>query len=165
MCVLGRSGPRVVSLSPCFRGGVCWRSDVLLEQMQLNFSFRNKLIILFFFFFLLKISHFQKCVFLKVLPLHWLLCLWKPKCSLLDNNKIEGNEELMLVVLNCTLLHNRNDCWTVPYPHLIECCKNICLRILFKEAYIAWSCNSAHDSILRHREVGWTRDLSANLVI
>ena len=45
MCVLGRSGLRVVSLSPCFRGGGMG-SEVLLEQVQLNFSFQNKFIIL-----------------------------------------------------------------------------------------------------------------------
>ena len=27
MLLLGRSGPRVVSLSPCFRGGVCGMKD------------------------------------------------------------------------------------------------------------------------------------------
>ena len=43
MRVLRRSGLRVVSLSPCFTGG---GSEVLLEQVQLNFSFRNKFIIL-----------------------------------------------------------------------------------------------------------------------
>ena len=60
MRVLGRSGLRVVSLSPCFRGGG-GGIEVLLEQVQLNFSFRNKFIILLpygllvdFFF----ISHF-----------------------------------------------------------------------------------------------------------
>jgi hypothetical protein len=26
----------------------------------------------------------------------------------------------------------------VPYPYLMVCCKNIYLRMLFKEAYIAW---------------------------
>jgi len=38
--VLGRSGLRMVSLSPFFQG---WSvgSEVLLEQVQLNFSFRN----------------------------------------------------------------------------------------------------------------------------
>jgi len=25
----------------------------------------------------------------------------------------------MLVILNCTLLHNQNDGWTVPYPYLM----------------------------------------------
>ena len=43
--VLGRSGRRVVSIWPCFRGwGV--GSEILLEQVQLNFSFRNKFLIL-----------------------------------------------------------------------------------------------------------------------
>jgi hypothetical protein len=43
--VLGRSGLRVVSLLPCIRGGV-WGVKYLLEQVQLNFSFRNKFITL-----------------------------------------------------------------------------------------------------------------------
>jgi hypothetical protein len=55
------------------------------------------------------------------------------KMRIFHNNKISGNEELMLVIFNCTLLHNQNDRWTVPYPYLMVCCKNIYLRILFKE--------------------------------
>jgi len=47
-----------------------------------------------------------------------------------NNNEIKGNEELML-------LHDQNDGWTVPNPYLMVCCKNIYLRMLFKEAYIA----------------------------
>jgi len=43
MRVLARSGLRVVSLLPCFRGGV-W--GVLLERVQHDFSFRNKFIII-----------------------------------------------------------------------------------------------------------------------
>jgi len=54
-----------------------------------------------------------------------------------NNNKIKGNEQLILVILNCTLLNDQNDGWTVPYPYLMVCCKNIYLRMLFKEAYIA----------------------------
>ena len=36
-----------ILLSPCFRGGVGWGGgrEVLLEQVQLHFSFRKKLII------------------------------------------------------------------------------------------------------------------------
>jgi len=30
------------------------------------------------------------------------------------------------------LLHDQNDGWTVPYPCLVVCCKNIYLRILKK---------------------------------
>jgi len=41
----------------------------------------------------------------------------------------------MLAILNCTLLHDQNDGWT--YPYLMVCCKNIYLRMLFREAYIA----------------------------
>ena len=44
MCVLGRSELRVVSLLPC--SGVGCGVEVLLEQLQLNFGFRNKFIIL-----------------------------------------------------------------------------------------------------------------------
>jgi hypothetical protein len=36
----------------------------------------------------------------------------------INNNKIKGNEELML-------LHDQNDGWTMPYPYLMVCCKNI----------------------------------------
>jgi len=36
----------------------------------------------------------------------------------------------MLVILNCTLLYVQNDGWTVPYPYLMVCCTNICLRIV-----------------------------------
>ena len=43
----------------------------------------------------------------------------------------------MLVILNCALLFDQNDGWTVPYPCLVVCYKNIYLRVLFKEAYIA----------------------------
>jgi len=50
-----------------------------------------------------------------------------------NNNKIKGNEQLTLVISNCTLLHNQNDVWTVPYPCLMVCCKNIYLRMLLKE--------------------------------
>jgi len=55
-----------------------------------------------------------------------------------SNNKIKGNEELMLVILNCTLLCDQNDGWTVPYPNLMVCCRNIYLRVLFEETYSAW---------------------------
>ena len=53
------------------------------------------------------------------------------------NNKIKVNEELMLLILNCTLMHDQSDGWTVPYTYLVVCCKIIYLRMLFKEAYIA----------------------------
>jgi len=65
---------------------------------------------------------------------HGTLC--STKNAYFYNNNIDVNEELMLVILNCTLLHNQNDGWTVPYPYLMVCFKNIYLRILFKEAYI-----------------------------
>jgi hypothetical protein len=61
----------------------------------------------------------------------------KTEMRIMYNNKIEGNEEVMLVTLNCTLLHDQNDGCTVPYRYLMVCCKNIYLGMLFKEAYIA----------------------------
>jgi hypothetical protein len=38
----------------------------------------------------------------------------KTEMRIFNNNKIPGKEELVLVILNCTLLHNQNDGWTVP---------------------------------------------------
>jgi len=32
------------------------------------------------------------------------------------------------------LLRDQNDGWSVPYPYLMDCCKNIYLRMLFKKA-------------------------------
>jgi len=43
----------------------------------------------------------------------------------------------MLVILNCTLMYDQNDGWAVPYRYLMVCCKDIYLKMLFKEAYIA----------------------------
>jgi hypothetical protein len=53
----------------------------------------------------------------------------KTEMRIFNNNKIEGNEQFMLVVLNCTLLNDQNDGWTVPYSYLMVCCKNIYLRM------------------------------------
>jgi len=58
------------------------------------------------------------------------MVVMKTKMRFFNNNEINGNEELML-------LHDQNGGWTVPYPYLMVCCKNIYLRILFKEAYNA----------------------------
>jgi hypothetical protein len=69
-------------------------------------------------------------VFLKVLLATLIMVVIKPKCTFFNNNEIKGNDELML-------LHDQSDGWTVPYPYLMVCCKNIYLRMLFKEAYIA----------------------------
>jgi hypothetical protein len=101
-------------------------SEVLLEQVQLNFSFRNKFIILLPYGLLVDNNAFSKiCVFKS---LTWLHCLWWLKTEIaffLNNNEIKRNEKLMLVILNCTLLHNQNDGWTVPYPYLMVCFKNV----------------------------------------
>jgi hypothetical protein len=65
MRVLGKSGLRVVSSLPCFRGGV--GSEILLEQVQLNFSFQNNFTILLVYGPLEGNNTFSKCAFLKVL--------------------------------------------------------------------------------------------------
>ena len=73
------------------------------------------------------------CVF-KLITL--IMVVMKTEICIFNNNKIKGNEGLMLVILNCTLLYDQNDGWTVPCPYLMVCCKNIYLRMLFKEVYI-----------------------------
>jgi len=64
------------------------------------------------------------CV-LKVLMATLIVVVMKTEICIFNNNEIKGHEELMLVILNCTLLHIQNDGWTVPYPYLMICCKNI----------------------------------------
>jgi hypothetical protein len=67
---------------------------------------------------------------LKVLLAALSMVVVKTKLRIFNNNEIKGNEELML-------LHDQNDGWAVPYPYLMVFCKNIYLRMLFKETYIA----------------------------
>jgi hypothetical protein len=66
-----------------------------LEQVQLNFSFRNK-------FKILHQCGLQKCAFLKVILATPIVVVMKTEMCIFNNNKIEGNEELMLVILNLT---------------------------------------------------------------
>jgi hypothetical protein len=72
-------------------------SEELLEQVQINFSFRNN------FITLLPCGHpvdnntFSKICVFKSFWLHWLWWLWKPKCAFFSNNEIKGKEELMLL--------------------------------------------------------------------
>jgi hypothetical protein len=40
------------------------------------------------------------------------MVVMKTQMRVFNNNKIKGNEELML-------LHDQNDGWTVPYPYLM----------------------------------------------
>jgi hypothetical protein len=47
-----------------------------------------------------------------------MMVVTKPKAYVLiiisfNHNKIKGNEELIVVILKFTLLHNQNDGWTV----------------------------------------------------
>jgi len=59
-----------------------------------------------------------------------MMVLMKTEILVFNNNDIEGNEDLMLVILNRTLLHNQNHGWTVPYPCFMICCKNFILKSL-----------------------------------
>jgi len=62
-CALDRSGLMVVSLSPCFRDGALG-GEVLMEQVQLNFSLPNKFIILLLCGLLVDNNTFSKmCLF------------------------------------------------------------------------------------------------------
>jgi len=105
--------------------------------VQLNFSFRNKFIILLPCGLLINNNTYSKMWVFKSLTVY-------EDCGSYENrnahsliiNKIKGNEQLMLVILNCSLLHDQNDGLTVTYPYLMVCCKNIYLRMLFKEPYI-----------------------------
>jgi len=60
------------------------------------------------------------------------MVVMKTEMRILYNNKINGNEEFMLFILNCTLLHDQNDGRTLPCHFLFVCCKNIYLRMLKK---------------------------------
>ena len=53
------------------------------------------------------------CV-LKVLLATLITVVMKTEMRIFNNNEIQGNEELMLVILICTLLRDQNDGWTVP---------------------------------------------------
>jgi hypothetical protein len=59
-----------------------------------------------------------------------MMVVMKTKMRIFNNYELKGNEELML-------LHDQNDGLAMPYPYLMVCCKNIYLRMLLKEAYIA----------------------------
>ena len=83
-------------------------SEVLLEDVQLNFSFRNKFITVFSCGLLVDNNTFSK------------MCVFKSLTDYTDDggyenrnvhfyNKIKVNEDLMLVILNCILLHNQSD--------------------------------------------------------
>jgi len=54
-----------------------------------------------------------------------MMVVMKTEMHIFNDNEIQGNEELMSVILNRTLLHNQNDGWTVPCPYLMVCCKNV----------------------------------------
>jgi hypothetical protein len=60
VCAWEVSGPKVVLLSSCFRGGV--GSKILLEQFSSNFSFQNKLTFVLLFDLLVSNNTFLKCL-------------------------------------------------------------------------------------------------------
>jgi hypothetical protein len=59
----------------------------------------------------------------------------QPKSDYTGDNGYENRNAHFLIIMKskvmkslcclCTLLHNQNDGWTVPYPFLMVCCKNV----------------------------------------
>ena len=43
-----------------------------------------------------------------------MMVVMKTERHMVNDIKIKGNEQLMLVILYCTLLCNQNDGWTLP---------------------------------------------------
>jgi hypothetical protein len=85
-------------------------SEVLLEQVQLNFSFRNNFTILLPCGRLVDNNKFSKtCVFIS-LTVYTDYGGYEKKFGIFNNNEFKGNEELML-------LHDQNNGWAVPYPY------------------------------------------------
>jgi hypothetical protein len=87
-------------------------SEVLLEQMKLNVSCRNKFIIVLLCGLVVDNNTFLKMCVLKVTG-YTDGVGYETKGVCFSTNKIKGNEELIRVILKCTLLHNQNDGWTV----------------------------------------------------
>ena len=100
-------------------------NEVLLEQVQFNFGFRKKFLILLPFCLLVDNNTFSK------------MCAFKSPTTYTDYGGYENrnvhflivmkSKELknLLVILYSSLLHNQNDGWTVPDPYLMVCCKNV----------------------------------------
>jgi hypothetical protein len=57
------------------------------------------------------------------------MVVMKPKACF-NNNKIKGNEEPIMVISNCTLLHNQIDGWTVPNLYFSACHKYVYKTLL-----------------------------------
>jgi len=85
--------------------------EALLEQVQLNFSFRNKFIILLPFGFLLDNKIFSKMWVFKSLTSHTHYGGYETEMRISNSDRIKTNEELMLVILNRIFLHDQNDGW------------------------------------------------------
>jgi hypothetical protein len=84
----------------------CW------NRCSCNFSFQNKFIIVFPRGHQVENNTFSKVCIFKSLPGYTYDGGYKAK-SVCCNNNITCNGELVVVILNCTLLHNKNDGWTV----------------------------------------------------
>jgi hypothetical protein len=106
-------------------------SEVLLEQVELNFSFRNKFTIVLPCGRIVDNNTFSK------------MCIFKSLIGYTDYGGYENQNAHFLIIMkykvmkSLCLLHDQNDGWAVPYSYLKVCCKNIYLGMLFKEAYIA----------------------------
>jgi len=99
-------------------------SEVLLEQVQLNFSFRNKFTILLPCGRLVDNNTFSK------------MCIFKSLTGYTDYGGYENQNAHFLIIMKSKVMKSLC-CCMMPYPYLMVCCTNIYLRMLFKEAYIA----------------------------
>jgi hypothetical protein len=93
------------------------KSEVLLEQVQLNFSFQNKFIIVLPFGHQVNNNTYSKVCVFKSHTDYTDGGGYETECICFNNNnnnKIKGNEELIMVISNCTLLYNKNNGRTVP---------------------------------------------------
>ena len=109
----GVSGLRVVLLFPCCRGGV-GRSEVLLQQVQLSFSYRNKFVIVLPFGLLVNNNTFSKMCIVESLTGYTNDGFYEDQNAYVLIIIKSKTMKLMLVILNFNLLHNQNDGWTVP---------------------------------------------------
>jgi hypothetical protein len=86
----------------------CW------NRCSPNFSFQNKFIIVLPWVYQVYINTFSKACIFKSFTGYTDDGGYETKSICFNNNnKTKGNGELIMVILNCTLMHNQNDGWTV----------------------------------------------------
>jgi hypothetical protein len=83
--------------------------DVLLEQVQLNFRFQNKFIIVLPWGHQVHNNTFLEVCIFTSLTGYTDEYGYETKTVCFNSTKIKCNEVLIMVILNCILLHNQND--------------------------------------------------------